>query len=490
MNIMSHLTGRAARLRSVVGILAVAGALAQPALAQPRADRAKPPAPHITVVREAGGVQVAARDGVIRQTDWRRPQQTIDQRSTLDVIWSPSATSSHLYTYRVDPDSATAQLQPGGGYVISAQADAQHPLTVRLVPPGSDQPQTVFSLDRKLAQWAKRADRQWKFRGTAGSLKVSWLNEEQFILTLLPARYPGALFGEPGKLLLVNAKTHTVRTLRDEGDLLAQLADGSLLIRSGWLNGEMQVLAPPFTAAQTVRSPGKLWSSDWMRSSSGRFVVWAEWTPLDGDWSTAQPNPLDGAYPRYAALLVWDQQTRQLKRFTDLPVSEFMGINVRWAGTSELLRFQGRGEHGSAQIELDPRTGQQTTLLTVAAGDEIAFIKAGPDGARYGVRYGYTSMNGAEIVRIAPDGQLQVLRDSAAPNARLFQGNPYQAWLVAADGRIVDRYDDGTVEVTDLITGAPVGRWRYPLAALIALSPDGRWLRDVRGPLMHLRRIG
>lgn len=113
-----------------------------------------------------------------------------------------------------------------------------------------------------------------------------------------------------GKVLLANVAQRQVHLLAEPGQLAAVLPDGSLLLRRGWVNGELQHLAPAYDKAVAV-APGGPWTWGWAVSPEGRRVAWLEMTPPPGDWSERLPAGCcsGDSPPVVSAVAVWDRTT-------------------------------------------------------------------------------------------------------------------------------------------------------------------------------------
>jgi hypothetical protein len=320
--------------------------------------------------------------------------------------------------------------------------------------------------------------------------------EHAFILSLTPTDLIygyDSIFVGWGKLLLVDTTTRQARVLAESGQLAAVFPDSSLLIRDGWVDGAVQFLAPPYDKPPTTLAPSGPWTSDWVLSPDGKRVAWLEWTPpASGDWSQRLPHRCCSGDPppQISAVVIWDHSMQQLMRFRTENIQWWPPVDLRWRSDSRAVRFVISYDEASgyriAQFELG-LDGQQTSLIS-GAGLAIQQVAIGPDGSRYGYIAGREAQNSAELFRLSPDGTFTVMRSIyAMPEYRTFRGNPFLAWTATDQRRIIERYDDGTVIVLDVVTGKELAR--FALLPEAEVSPDGRWIAYIDGPMVRIRAL-
>jgi Tol biopolymer transport system component len=445
------------------------------------------------LLREQDGWRLEPQAGRFSAVHWsaERPAQ-------LEAQWVPAASAQQsFFSYLVDPDQGTLGLANGGGFQIVASEEISQPLSVWLFDIRTGEWQTVFSLDPAIPQWTAIADRGWDLVGTQGRIATHWVSEQAFILSLIPTDLIygyDSIFAGWGKLLLVDTATRQARVLAESGQLAAVFPDSSVLIRDGWVDGAVQLLAPPYDKPPTTLAPSGPWTSDWVLSPDDERVAWLEWTPPDtGDWSQRLPHHCCSGDPppTIAAIVIWEEGRHQLVR---LPIEGFVWwkpVDLRWRSDSRALHFsahqEGATTDGITQIELGI-DGQQSQLISGEYGYRIRLVAEGPDGSRYAYLSGHVGQNSVKLFRQAPDELVTVIRNiEAMPEYRTFRGNPFLAWTVTDRGRIIERYDDGTVIVLDVVTSKELAHLTLPPEAEV--SPDGRWIASIDGPMVRIRAL-
>jgi hypothetical protein len=464
--------------------------------AQPAPSTPFPPPNHTTVrlAREQDGWRLESATGRFSTVRWSG-----DRLAQLEAQWIPTASAQQsFFSYLVDPDQGTLSIANGGGFAVVASENISQPLSVRLFDVRTGEWQTVFSLDPVVPQWAATADRGRDFMGTQGRIAVQWIGEHAFILSITPVDPPyeyDYILASWGKLLLVDTAIDQARVLAERGQVAAVFPDGSLLIRQGWVDGAIELLAPPYYGKPpTTLAPRGRWTSDWIVSPDRKRIAWLEWTPpATGDWSQYLPHRCCSGEPtpQIAALVSWDQTMQQLKRFAVEGIRWWPPADLRWRSDSHAIYFSTHTDQpqvdGIKQIELG-MDGQQNLLISGEYGYTIQLVALGPDGSRYAYLSGHPGQNSVELFRRSPDGQIAVLRRiEAMPDQRTFRGNPFLAWSVTDRGQIIERYDDGTVVVLDLVTGKELAQFVEPPEAEV--SPDGRWIAYIDGPKVHVRAL-
>jgi hypothetical protein len=442
------------------------------------------------LIREKTGFRAETRTG-----EWSAIRWSWGQPAQLEAQWVPDANATQsFFSYFVDPASGTLRLADGGGFQIRMSEDASQPLRVLLFDARTGREQTVFSLDTSVAQWTPEADRRWDFEGVQGTIAAHWIGEYTFILSITPVdrtyEYDPLLIGW-GKILLINTAMQQVSVLAEQGQLVAVFPDGSLLLRRGWVDGAMQLIIPPYTGKPFTIASGGPWTSDWTLSPDGRQIAWIEWTPpTEGDWSRRLPHRCCSGepQPKGSALVIWDQATHQLKRFLVDGIVWSSPADLHWRSGGRAIRFsthrEGVGIDQIAQFELG-LDGRQTELISGEYGYTIRLVAEGPDGACYAYLTGHPEQNTVEIFRRSLDGVVAVVRAiRAMPDQRTFRGNPFLAWSITEQGHIIERYDDGTVVVLDIVTGKELARLVVSPSAEV--SPDGRWIAYIDGSMIRL----
>src|SRR5206468_2548692 len=139
---------------------------------------------------------------------------------------------------------ADGKLAVLAGYILKPG----DPFQVRLLDVSSGQAQTVMSSDPAAPQWTGAAQHSAAL-SKLSYVHATWIGENTFALTLPPEDERAYLY-HWGKVLVADAATKRVSVLAEEGQLVAALPDGTLLLRRGWIDGELQAVAPPYDAPQ------------------------------------------------------------------------------------------------------------------------------------------------------------------------------------------------------------------------------------------------
>src|SRR5439155_16884104 len=160
----------------------------------------------------------------------------------------------------------------------------------------------------------------------------TWIGENTFALTLPPEDERAYLY-HWGKVLLADAATKQVSVLAEEGQLVAALPDGTLLLRRGWIDGELQALAPPYDAPPRTISPRGTWATGWAVSPDGQKVAWLELEIPPGDWSRRLPpnccTPDPAPIPK--AVAVWDKARSNGGKAPAQAVQRFPISGFKWS---------------------------------------------------------------------------------------------------------------------------------------------------------------
>jgi hypothetical protein len=444
-----------------------------------------PPGDAVTLSAEQDGYRLEAHVGAVGAIRWdaHTPAQ-------LHVEWlhEPDAGQS-FWGYQVEPDSGEFSPEMGGGFHIQASTEPDRPLNVYLLDAGAGQWHTIFSLDPAVPQWADPADRRWDFDGVGGTVTTHWVGAHQVVLALTPLslHYDDVLVGW-GKLLLVDVRAHQVRVLAEQGQLVAAFPNGSLLLRRGWIDGPVQLIAPPYDEPPATLANSGPWSTNWLLSPDLRRVAWLEWTPpVRGDWSRQLPGRCCSGDPppSTSAIVFWDRATGRLQRFPVSGIAWHINLDLRWNLEGSGVRFVGvpsAGPDTIAEFEIDLH-GRQTLLISAAGEYWIRLVAEGSDRSRYVALA--SGVAGEKLIRRYADGREEVVRVKD-PASRQFRGSSILAWDVDARGRLVERFDDGTIVVQDLSTGT-TARAVFPPEA--ELSPDGRWVAYRIDMTVYLRPL-
>ena len=425
-------------------------------------DREAPPAPPASaaapvLTAESGGYRLEVPTGGLGAA-WLGP-------ALLLARWwqpAPQTTSNYL----VDLAAASVRLLgtgdrrefPGpGGQRAALTGDSRgglQDLTVTVVAAGAEA-QPVFP------GWAAPPERHWPFGEEDATAQVTWLQEDVFLLTLVPVGQQRNM-GNWGKVLLVDLAAQGAHTLAERGQVAAVLPDGGLLLRRGWVDGALEFLAPPYTGEPVVVAPGGPWTAGWAVSEGGRRVAWLESATPPGDWSARLPHGCcsgDPA-PQVRALAIWDRDAGSVRRFA-LPATGIpwrQGLLWTWDGQGVLFSGNPTDTEWTVDLYKMSEHGEPVRLARYAKASAIELHGAGPEGSLY-YSVGNAGTTDFRLVRRYSDGREAVLRQGMV-----------DGWGVESDGRWLVREEFATV-LSDPTTGRVV---RAPLPGAI-FSSDATW---------------
>ena len=422
-----------------------------------------PPQPEL--VAEPDGFRLLVPAGTLGAVAWVGP-------SALLVRWFPPGGGAET-AYLVDLAAqrvqrlVTAAMQyefvsPGGRRLALTWGNWRPHQSVGVGVAGvqDGEMQTVLAADPDVPQWAGAAERAWQFGEAPATVTAAWLDDDRLLLTLTPQ--DGRNVQNWGKVLLADVATHQVRTLAERGQVAAVLKGGALLLRRGWVDGELQLLAPPYDRPVSVAAGGP-WTAGWAVSPDGGRVAWLEAEAPPGDWSQRLPHACcsgDPA-PKVRAMALWDRETNRVQRFP-LAVPTPWYPSLRWTEDGQAVLFMAAPaddpEH-TALFRLAAGDGQVRILTRSEWSGPITVQARGADGSLYYTVNMGGGANGERLVRLYPDGRQEVLQEGIPSD-----------WGVDRLGRWITYTEDATVAV-DLATGRDI-RVEAPR---VLLSPDGRW---------------
>ncbi len=436
----------------------------------------------IRLIPDEAGYQLEASSGLVRVTAWLNA-------ALLLANWSDASTDTVTASYLIDLTtglvtplktvvSGVAVPQREGHAAIVLQGNFSSPEEVQAalldVPTASIQP--IFALDPGVSQWAGPADRSWQFGAVPGVLSAVWIGPDTVVLTATPQDEHN--ISNWGKVVLVNIKSHTVQTLTDHGQLAAAMPNGNLLLQDGWVDAGLQLLQPPYDRPPTLVTPAGPWAWGWAVSPDSQKVAWWELQPPAGDWSHRLPHMCCSGdpQPRVEALAIWDQATKQVRRFSVPTVSWARDMRLYWRADSRALFFTGAPPDNPSQIALFQSMfdGQQVLLARYDWSGNIKLEAEGSDGTLYYQVSGRQGQNDSQLIRRAADGTQTILREGVPSDYYVDRGR-----LISEQG--------SSLIVQDLVSGES---WRLavPLQGAL-LSLDGRWAADTGGaPIIRLVR--
>ena len=199
------------------------------------------------------------------------------------IYFSPSTATQSEATYLVDMNATKLhRIKTNSGQPQAVvQSNGQHPVLLwggeqaAVVDLQTGDTQTVFARDPTVPQWATASDHQWDFGDLPGNLSATWVGANTFVLTIAPQASERNL-RDWGKVMLVDIAAQRLHVLAEQGHLAAVFPDGNLLIRQGWINGELQLFQPDISQAPTQVTPGGAWADRWVVSPDGQKVAWRE----------------------------------------------------------------------------------------------------------------------------------------------------------------------------------------------------------------------
>jgi hypothetical protein len=381
-------------------------------------------------------------------------------------------------TYLIDTAAARISMLPvsGIGRVVP-QHDGKKvvllpafgaPLSVAVLDLASSQVETIISADPVVPQWLSGTERQEVLNWFLGTSTVIWLDTDTFVLNFNSG--DKFSFIHPGKIVLVQLQSHKIRMLTDQGQAVAALPDGSLLLRSGWVDGPVVVLTPPYDGQSTEVTTSGPWTDGWAVSPDGRRVAWFDLegvlVPGDPDYL---PDFLPSSYPKPEAknLIIWDRMTNQTQRYWVKGV-RWPYDNLHWRKDSKAVLFAGTAQDTPEHIALIQMdlTGQSAILADYTWPGTIQVHAEGKDGSLYYTvgpePFGHPPRGRTEFAHRYPDGVIIVLPTQGWKSQYLEEADLLVTYEGSTRLNILD-LTNGTIRSIDVKGSAEV-------------SPNGRWV--------------
>jgi hypothetical protein len=386
-------------------------------------------------------------------------------------------------------------FNPDRSYAIRMEEATNGSRGANLVQVSSGKIQKLFDVDPRIQQLADVNSRGWVFGEVDSHIGARWVDTDTYLLTRTPlgdGERTVQGWTDWGKVLIGNAKDDTLRTLTERGRVVATLPDGSLLLLSGWIDGELQLLIPPYVGKPKSVAPSGTWTSAWAVSPDGSKVAWFEINPPSGNWSLRlpgcscdfspdpQPEPYRGA--------IWERATGKIDRFGISPVW-WGSMWLYWRRDNSAVLYMSHPEQEAYSELFQLEMNGKSTMMARHDGNYIYGIRAESiDGSLY---YEATSdeQHQSKLTRRYPDGRLEIACDYMRLNCYVDQV-----------GRLVNVHA-GEIIVQDLTTGtikrAPtppysrIGENRLNVGDNVLISPDGRWIafRDLDGGAFDFIRV-
>lgn len=262
--------------------------------------------------------------------------------------------------------------------------------------------------------------------------EAQWIGPEHFVVTDFSATGGGV-----GRVMVASLKILQSVTLSTAGRLVAAMPDGHLLIRQGPVDGPLVLFAPPYTKPPVQIAAGGVLRRDFAASHAGRHIAWQE----------------------AAAVVIWDQQTRQTT-LIPFPGSAWNGLLWSRDGTHLLAGNPDPANPGRTNLSRLYTRGHQTVISAV---DWVGALQAVAETAEGDIAFSVFGKKGEKwrtlLVR-APNGDLKTLEDSGPGD-----------WTVDAAGRLIT-WRNGMTRIHDLRTGSIT----HTKGKGHMVSPEGHYL--------------
>jgi hypothetical protein len=346
--------------------------------------------------------------------------------------------------------------------------------------------QIVADLDPSVPQWVGQDANLAEF--TPGTevfvyATVTWAGNDSFALTVTHETQAGEEYNWD-KALLVDIAQHQVRVLANRGMIVGAFPDGSVLFRSGRIDGAIQLYRPSGRSTPTV-APSGPWTTECSISPDGNKAAWLEMTPPPGDWSKRLPNACCSGDPSPIVkdIVVFDRTTGQTRRY-DVPgfawnspdVGWMQLYKLRWSNDSTALFYGTHPTDNHTTLYRLPLGGTATALAEMDKRAGIDVVAEGNDGSIYYMLNGMDCQNCSQLMRHTADGKTEIVHVNSVP----------YDWQLDGHGHL-EQIKDGGVLVTDLATGQS-HQVTFPgvqidgnqmswsnIGALVPISPDGNW---------------
>jgi hypothetical protein len=420
------------------------------------------------LVREQAGFRLEPASGqvVVLNDGWLDPAHLL-------ISWEITAAAQPNATYLVDLSAGKLQriidnigqprvsIQPGGRRALLTWSDANRlpsrPTGAAVLDIDTGTVEIVVTSDQAVEQWANPSERRWPSGEKLRSIAATWVDRDTFILEMTRSDAAGNSRGR-GKVLLVDSIARSIRVLAERGDLVGVFPDGSLMIRRGWMDGELLLFTADAEQTPIQVTLGGPWTDSWTISPDGQKVAWLEWDPPAGDWSDRLPHACCSGdpHPTIRDLAIYDRPSGATQRFPTTNIV-WAGTAIKWRRNSDALLFT-RTTFDPTNVTLYQLAadGKQTLL---AQHESYELLGVGFEGADESLYYtiGRLGENVGKVFRRYPDGRLEIICEG-------FCNVDEQGLLYI--------WQDGQRSIRDAVTGAARADWlgHDPLQ-----SPDGQW---------------
>jgi hypothetical protein len=310
---------------------------------------------------------------------------------------------------------------------------------------------------------------------------VTWISKD-WVAWLRGGFYASAI-APPDKLFVMNLNDHQKRMLSEQGVIATALPDGSLVIRTGWVDGPIQLLAPPYDAPPTTIAPAGPWTERWFLSPDGETLAWVEMDPpsdpkhsLPDDYlPELMGDSTTKIWPNVRSIVIWNSESGKVQRYPATDMA-WPYIDLFWTNDSQTIIYQSDVLKGQGQIALTKMAtdGSRSTLVTFPFYGRASVLAEGTDSSLY-LQIGDWNWNGDtrnydrdilnQLVQLHPDGSLKVILDNVTASATEVSNNQL---IVAGDEH---------QWLIDLNTGIPSAiPTPNNCSEYSAHSPGGRWL--------------
>jgi hypothetical protein len=174
-------------------------------------------------------------------------------------------------------------------------------------------------------------------------------------------------YAAPGVLKAMNLQDRQILTLADQGVIAASLPDGRLIIRTGWTDGPIQSISPPFDKSLVTIVPSGPWTEQWSLSPDKHWLAWIE-LEIDRNYYAALekdylPDIVESPpKPWGIAVAFWNADTNEFKRFP-INGATWPYNDLIWSIDSKSVLFQ--------QSTADPREGMSLARLSLDGHSEV-----------------------------------------------------------------------------------------------------------------------